>query len=258
MKERGIAISKRLAVIYVTYLLAAMALQRVAMYPGTRIEAPPLPPRDAQLWKRSTPDGDVEALHYAGSDVVGTVLYAHGNGELVDHQAGIVSGYLAMKYRVVLPEFRGYGRSSGSPSQDEIASDMLHFAKRAREEFEGPLVCHGFSMGGAAVGTIINSNVCDVVILESTFTSTAEVARFHPIPRFLFWDRYETLNAVRRSTAPLLVMHGSNDTMIGIEHGEALAAARPHTTFVTFEAGHNLPRGRRYWRTISQFIVAHR
>ena len=69
--------------------------------------------------------GRVEAWFLDGSNgaPTATLIFAHGNAELIDHQDAIVTGYRRLGVSVMLCEYRGYGRSTGRPSEDAIVRD---------------------------------------------------------------------------------------------------------------------------------------
>src|SRR5699024_1012438 len=131
-----------------------------------------------RLWIDSD-EGAVEAWFLPGDDVEPArpgpaILFTHGNAELIDHWPDALARYRRLGVSVVLPEYRGYGRSAGSPSEAAIAQDLraLHALLSADPRVDASrIVYHGRSLGGGAVCTLLDAHPPRALILESTFTS---------------------------------------------------------------------------------------
>ena len=77
-----------------------------------------------KIWL-DTEEGRVEAWLIPGDDVSAerpgpAVVFTHGNAELIDYWPAALAGYQKLGATLLLPEYRGYGRSAGSPSQEKI------------------------------------------------------------------------------------------------------------------------------------------
>src|SRR5688572_30832441 len=82
------------------------------------------------------------------------VIFAHGNAEIIDPYALELEPYRRMGVSVLLPEFRGYGRSGGEPSEEGITDDFVafHDLLAARPDVDpSRIVFHGRSLGGGVV-----------------------------------------------------------------------------------------------------------
>src|SRR5690606_12626092 len=155
-------------------------IQRKLLFPAhlvrTPSEVPSLP--GLERWFLPTEEGEVEAWFLAGEGVSRerpgpVVLFAHGNGELVDHWPLALEPYRHLGVSVALPEYRGYGRSAGRPSEPAIVRDLC--ALHARMASDGRVdmrrvVYHGRSLGGGAVCALARHHAPRALILESTFT----------------------------------------------------------------------------------------
>jgi fermentation-respiration switch protein FrsA (DUF1100 family) len=211
-----------------------------------------------------TDEGRVETFFLPGDGVDAehpgpAVIFAHGNAELIDHWPGALSRYRRLGVSLVLPEYRGYGRSAGSPSEEHIASDLRAlYARISRHPSvdRERIVYHGRSLGGGAIGTLLAAHPPRALILESTFTSVPDVAASMYVPSFLIADRFDTLAAMRGYRGPLLMFHGTSDRVIPVEHGRRLAAAHPSAELVLYACGHNdlPPPGADYWARIESFL----
>jgi uncharacterized protein len=163
---------------------------------------------------------------------LGHVLLCHGNagniGDRVPHVALLASA----GFDVLAFDYRGYGSSSGRPSEQGTYRDaraargaLLRRPGVDRER----LFYLGESLGAAVALALALEAPPAGVILQSAFTSVRDMARLHfPfIPRAFVPDAYPSLRLIARLRSPLLILHGAGDRIVPLAHGEALAEAAP-------------------------------
>jgi pimeloyl-ACP methyl ester carboxylesterase len=149
-------------------------------------------------------------------------IYAHGNGELIDHETARMDGLRGAGVAVLLVEYPGYGRSSGIPSErsilatfeaayDRVAHDPRFDARR--------IVGFGRSLGGGAIAQLAAHRPLVALVLESTFTSVADIVRGHDVPDWLVLNRFDTRAVLRAYEGPVLILHGTED--VNIAPGDA-------------------------------------
>ena len=241
-----------------------VALQRALLFPTRQIPASPAHLRAPEgLIRVDVPhaDGHSEGWLLPGRGVSPeapgpVVFYAHGNGELIDFAVPALEIYRRRGLSLALVEYRGYGRSGGSPSEADIVADQRAFYDLvvARPEVDSTrVVFHGRSLGGGAILGLSAHRAARAVILESTFRSVPRLAweKFFA-PRFLLRDIFDNERAIARLDAPVLLFHGENDELIPFSHGQALVAAARNATLVAYPSGHNdlPPDEADYWRRI--------
>ena len=209
--------------------------------------------------------GQVEAWFLPGDGVSPEapgplVVFAHGNGEAIDHWPAVLRHYREKGISVLLPEYRGYGRSAGSPSESAIVTDFVavYDLAVARPEVDADrVILHGRSLGGGVVGGLAKQRPAAAMILQSTFTSVANLAweRWF-VPGFLILDTFDTVGAVEGFEGPVLIVHGKSDTLIPVEHAQTLHEAAKDSTLVLFEGGHNdtPPSWSELWPEIDGFL----
>lgn len=190
------------------------------------------------------------------------VIFFHGNAELIDFQDQIVAEYTRRGINVLLPEYRGYGRSGGTPNLQDIQRDNENFYDTATKL---PLVdptrilFHGRSIGGAIAGQLASTRRPAALILESTFASMTELAHDRAAPGFLIKHPYQTNKVIQQLNRPMLIMHGSEDEIIPVHHGHMLQQANPNAIYAEFAAGHNDFPGngnyQDYWKLIDKLLV---
>ena len=170
------------------------------------------------------------------------VMNTHGNGELIDQWAERVAPLRDAGAGVLLVEYPGYGRSGGRPSEKSITAAVLaayDWATKDPRVDARRVVAHGRSMGGGAVGQLARQRPVAALILESTYTSLADMVRAHGVPDFLIVNRFDTAAALRQFRGPVLIVHGIHDEVIPFGHARQLARAAPHARFVGLDCHHN-------------------
>lgn len=260
---------KRLAIVFTIVVLLGIGmlvgLQRQMIFPRHLVEAPDdprrLPPDAERLWLE-TPEGRVEAWYARGegrdADAPGpAVIFAHGNGEIIDHWSHLLEWYATRGVSALLVEYRGYGRSEGEPSARKIGDDLLGFHEMLvdRPEVDADrLIFHGRSLGGGALCLLAREAEPAALILQSTFTSLAELARHHfYVPSFLLRDEFDNLSYLATTRLPVLITHGSEDSVVPVEHARRLHEATPNSVLVEIEGrGHNDAPMR--WDSIASFL----
>ena len=133
-------------------------------------------------------------------------------------------------YGVVLFDYRGYGDSTGSPSEDGLALDadaILAFAVQVAPD--SPVVYFGESLGAAVAIGLAEEQPPAALVLRSPFTSLADVARVHyPLPLGgLLRDRYPSESIISGLDVPTLVVAGSADAIIPTSQSRRIHAAAP-------------------------------
>lgn len=173
------------------------------------------------------------------------VVFCHGNGGNISHRLDASRALLGTGVAVFVFDYRGYGRSSGRPSEEGTYRDAVAAYEWVRNKGFSPknIVAFGESLGGAVSTELALRRPVGGLILVSAFTSVpavgAELFPWLPV-NWLCAIRYDTLSKLPRVNVPVLIMHGRNDTIIPFRHGEALfAAARPPKMFAELPGDHN-------------------
>ena len=196
------------------------------------------------------------------------VLYAHGNGGNVSY-CGWVGEVLAPRgFDVLVFDYRGYGRSEGEPAGEAglyaDAEAAYDFLTKERGVPAGRVVPYGQSLGTAAVADVAARRECGALVLESGFSSAADMAAvIMPwLPRFvtgLMKNKLDTVSKLPRVRCPVLVVHGDRDTIIPVAHGQKLfdAAPEPRRLIIIERAGHNdlsIVGGGKYIDSLAEFM----
>jgi uncharacterized protein len=190
------------------------------------------------------------------------VLFAHGNAGNLSHRADLLVQLQRMGVAVLAFDYRGYGRSSGTPTESGVIADgraaRAWLAKRAGIS-ESDVVLMGESLGGAVATALAAEAPARGLVLESTFSSAPEVAAFHYpwLPVKLMRTKFDSAAAVTKYRGPLLQVHGDADSIVPIGLGRKLFdAANDPKHFVTIAGGdHNDPRTVQFYQELDQFLA---
>lgn len=194
-----------------------------------------------------TADGEtLQAWWVPADNARGVALFFHGNAGNISHRLDYLLMFNRLRYTTFILDYRGYGKSTGSPSEGgtyrdaEAAWEYLRHARLAQPQ---DVVIAGESLGGAVATWLAAKVKPRAVLLFSTFTSVndlgAQVYWFLPV-RLLSRIGYDNLENLKRIQAPVFIAHSRDDDVVPYSHGRKLfeAASEPKA-FLEMRGGHN-------------------
>ncbi len=192
------------------------------------------------------------------------ILFLHGNAGNASHRLPNAAELARLGTDVLLIDYRGYGMSEGTPSESGAYADARAGLAHLIEDRGIPeqrIILFGRSVGGAIAVDLARNRDLAGVILESTFTSIADVARGMigaPLAQ-LMRGRFDSASKIGQIRAPLLFFHGDQDRIIDYALGRRLfeLAPEPKQFETISSAGHNdtVEVGARpYFARIAQFM----
>ena len=195
----------------------------------------------------------------AKRDARATILVLHGNAENLSTHVNGVLWLVKEGFNLFIFDYRGYGRSQGKPSIKGVHVDaeaalktLLSLPNMDKEQ----IIVLGQSIGGAiAVYTVANTPYKDrisALVIDSAFSSYRLIAREKLAQVFITWpfqyplslffnDDYSPVKCIKRvSPVPLLIIHGEQDPVVPVHHGQMLydAALQPKAFWKTTIPGH--------------------
>ncbi|WP_151704271.1 alpha/beta hydrolase [Nitrincola alkalilacustris] len=194
----------------------------------------------------------------------GDLLFMHGNAGNISHRLTSIGQFHRMGLNVLIVDYRGYGKSSGKPSEQGLYRDAeaaYRWLVEERGVVPGRIVVFGRSLGAAVAAHVAAEKPVGALILESGFTSVpdlgAEIYPFLPV-RQLSRYQYDTREKLSRISVPVLVIHSPQDDIVPFHHGQALfdAAAEPKQ-FLQIQGDHNrgfVQSGELYTRGLAAFV----
>ena len=213
----------------------------------------------------------VHARFHIVSKEAPNILFFHGNGEIVSDYDEIGGYYNKYGMNFLAVDYRGYGRSTGSPTVTSMLGDAHIFLATAQKwlaeaEHSGPLLTMGRSLGSAAAIELASSHSEDFagLIIESGFATTlpllltlgVDVAGLGITEN----DGFCNVRKISTCTKPTLIIHGQHDEIIPVNSAAILqseSSARSKELQVVPGATHNTiiaRAGEMYFSVIKQFI----
>lgn len=188
------------------------------------------------------------------------LVYFHGNADSLDRCADSVHPWRERGFNVLVPEYRGYGRSTGVPSEEAIVRDCVAFIDRALDRPEvdrTQVVYHGWSLGSGVASQVALQRPPRVVLVQAGFSSIAAFAWSYAVPPFLVKNPFRSDEALASLTAasgavsgtgasgvasPLrvLLMHSRDDEIVPWSHAERLRRKVPDAAFFELFGSHIL------------------
>lgn len=209
--------------------------------------------------------GDKQFIHgllFKPKQPIGRILYFHGNGSALDSW-GPTAEELAQKLKceILILDYPGFGKSSGSLATSEKA--LFESAEAALKEFISvtdaslPLILYGRSLGTGVASYLASKYAVQALVLETPYVSVKAMAteRYTIAPAFLVRYDLDNQKNIKDLTVPVLMIHGTEDSVIPYSQSQILHHNYPKIEFVTIEGGdhNNLYEYPQYWEAVENF-----
>ncbi len=194
----------------------------------------------------TTPDGEkLNAWFFPSKGAKKSLLFFHGNAGNISHRLEKISIFKKLGLQVFIIDYRGYGKSSGKPSENGIYLDaQAAYDYLVKEKKFSPdnIILFGESLGAQAAVDLASKNQVGAIILEGNFTSAKDMSReIYPfLPTIFLSVKFDSLSKIAKVNCPKLMIHSRNDEIVPFRLGEKLfnAAGGPKT-FLAIYGGHN-------------------
>jgi len=195
------------------------------------------------------------------------VLFCHGNAGNISDRLESIRIFHNLGLSTFIFDYHGYGKSEGKPSESGTYLDIeaaWNFLLEKRNFLPENIIIFGRSLGSAPAVWLAKDVSPKMLILESAFTSVADIAAelypFLPV-RLLCRIDYNNLKRIRSVSCPVLIIHSPRDELIPYSHGRKLfEAANEPKEFLQISGSHNdgfLVSGSQYVEGIRNFHVQH-
>lgn len=174
-----------------------------------------------------------------------TLMFFHGNAGNIGDRLGKVRLFHELGLNVFIFDYRGYGNSEGSPSEQGLYKDSLaayNYLVYEKQTSPGKIILYGASLGAAFAIDLAAKKEAGALIIDSAFTSAVDMAKIiYPfIPSFCVSIKLDSISKVKNIRVPKLFIHSSEDEIVPFALGRKLfeAASEPKT-FCPIKGSHN-------------------
>jgi len=180
------------------------------------------------------------------SDSDRVLLFFHGNAGNISHRSESIAVFHRMGLNIFIFDYRGYGHSSGKVNEKGLYQDAdaaWNYLTKTKDIDSRKIILFGRSLGGAIAANLANKNTPAALIMESTFSSSRDMASsIIPYLSNLIIMRYQfnSKDKIANIQCPVMIMHSSEDEMIPYSHGKKLFnAANQPREFFRMKGSHN-------------------
>ncbi|MGH8947521.1 MAG: alpha/beta hydrolase, partial [Acidimicrobiia bacterium] len=248
---------------WVLLTVGLLSAQRHFIYLPDRELTPT--PSDVRVTTVDTADGVAHDVWIMPADGVAMarVVVFNGNAGNMGHRLALARNLAAEGMEVLLFDYRGYGDTGGTPSEEGLMRDATAVARIAFRT-DLPVVFLGESLGAGPASALAVQAQPDAIVLRSPFTSLTDMARTHYplVPTVLLRDRYPVEETVSRLEVPVLVILGTGDSIVPPELSRRVyrAVGAPRRLVEMEGLDHNdteLSAGEDLAQVIRSFVVEH-
>jgi len=190
-------------------------------------------------------DTRLHALHFRVEKPKGVILYFHGNARSVDDWAYVATDFTQHQYDFLIPDYRTYGKSTGQLSEQALHNDALLWYKQLLEEYDdNEIIIFGRSLGTGIATELASTQHPRMLILETPYLSLPKLASeqmpFLPVSLLMKYH-LNNENKIKNINCPVHIFHGTDDTLIPVQHAQQLAEIHSSSAILTIveDAGHN-------------------
>jgi fermentation-respiration switch protein FrsA (DUF1100 family) len=235
-------------------------------YPDGIYEDARFIPNLTECWITTDDGVKIHGWFTLADSAIATLVIAHGNAGNISHRIDFIRRLQRIRFNVLMFDYRGYGRSEGSPDEAGVYSDgraAFDHALQLPGVDAHKIILWGTSLGGAVAVDVALHRPAAGLILESTFSSARDVARvaypYLPV-QFTLRTRFSSIDKIANINIPLFQMHGNRDEIIAFELGKKLfdAAREPKEFYIIDGAGHNdtyIVGGQPYLEAVRRFAI---
>ncbi|MCD4814407.1 alpha/beta hydrolase [bacterium] len=234
--------------IMVAKILAIVIEQKGLYFPKKEIEETPkdIKVRYEDVFLKTSDKQILHAWYIKSPKSKQAVLFCHGNAGNMSGRLHRVAFFKELRVNLLMFDYRGYGKSTGRPSEKGLYRDVqtaYDYLIHERNIDPQQIVVYGKSLGCAVIVDLALHNPVGYLVLESPFASVEQVSKemypFLPMS-WLTQQKYDSVRKIRHIKTPKLIIHGRYDDMIAFRHASLLHQnALPPKMLLPYDGGHN-------------------
>lgn len=237
-----------LTVVYVAICVLAYIMQERLIFLPDRLDANhrfTFPEPFQEVYIDANNGERLHALLFTTAPSRGVILYLHGNGGALDGWGDVASTYLQLQYDVLVLDYRGYGKSSGSiQSEAQLVQDaQMAYDYLLNDYQQQDIIVLGYSLGSGIAAQIASTNAPRMLIMQAPYYSMTDMMKHaYPfLPTFLLKYKLSTNQVLTDCKMPIVLFHGDRDEVIPYAQSLKLEKLlKPGDTLITLKGvGHN-------------------
>ncbi|MEM1200915.1 MAG: alpha/beta hydrolase [Pseudomonadota bacterium] len=256
-----------IGLIYLALVLTLYVFQRKLQYHPSKEQVSPsyYGLNHVEAVSFDTEDGEsINAWFAQARDGRPTFVYFHGNAQAIQDRWERVRLFTEHGYGILIVSWRGYGGSTGSPSEEGLKLDAKAALRFLEVKGLQPkdLIYFGESLGSGVAVPLAAKHPPAAVVLDSPFTSAADVGQkaywFVPT-RWLLKDKFDNMAHAAKVSSPVFIFHGDADRVVPFSFGQRLyeALPGPKELLQLPGAGHVAPLTPESWQKMRDFLEKH-
>ncbi|MBI5098804.1 MAG: alpha/beta hydrolase [Nitrospirae bacterium] len=235
------------AVLIILFLLIRFLEYKSLYFPLKKVEATP---KDIDLDYEdivvTTTDGvQISGWFIPARKPRATLLFCHGNGGNISHRLEKINMFNFLNLNVLIFDYRGYGKSKGSPSEKGLYHDaeaIYAYLLNKKGFVPQEIIAYGESLGGAVAVDLASRHELGGIIIEEGFTSARDIGKtvLPFIPSSFYKSEFDSLKKIKNIKSPKLIFHSPDDEIVPFKLGKRLYDEAPEPKeFVQLQGGHN-------------------
>jgi hypothetical protein len=172
------------------------------------------------------PNIQINAILFKKAKPRGVIFYFHGNAGSLSSWGHIGDMLASYNYDVLIWDYRGYGKSSGEVTEENIFGDSEFIYNELKKNYdEDNIILFGRSIGTGPATYLSSKFKPKAVVIETPFYNLTELAKIHlpMIPSFLLQFKFENMEYLKKYKGPVYIVHGTEDVIIPFSQSEKLS-----------------------------------
>lgn len=259
-----------LNIIFWTLVLYVLIISLVYLFQDKIIFQPKKLPKDysfqfdnpyEEIWLKTSDQEQINALHFVVEAPKGVVLYLHGNKGNLQRWANYYEDFLGRGYDFLAIDYRGFGKSSGKPSEAGLYEDARTAYDWLLKKYDAAqIIIYGRSLGTGVASQLATEVDARLLILETPY-NTIQGAFVHSFPilwyPFPFKSVFSNEANLQAVEEPVFIFQGTNDYVVPYASASLLKPyLKTEDAFFTIEGGghKNLNSFPLYYQYLDQII----
>ena len=179
-----------------------------------------------EKWIQVDDNCKLNALLFKADSSKGIILYLHGNGGSVNSWGDVASFYTELGYDMLIPDYRGYGKSQGKiSSEKQLLNDIQCVYNSIKQNYpEEKIIILGYSLGTGLATDLASKNNARKLVLLAPYYNFPDLLKkkLKLVPAFVLKYRLMTNENICKVKSPIVLFHGKNDELIDYQSSEKL------------------------------------